>query len=604
MVRSFLPSLRSALAVLFMALPATAQYPRDAAANRNIQEAINKHYLATNLDEAERVLLDTVAACEEKCRPQTLARAWMYVGVVRGSGRNDIAGAKEAFVSALSLDAAVKLDTGLATPETQEAFQSMASVVAGDAGQTAATPADEPEAPATTVLAEDSPPASTGGLNCTPTVTEVETKRPIPVQCRAQQAVAKVTLLYQPVGTQEWKSVSMPKQGDSYRAVVPCEHTAFTGLLKLYVRAEDATGEDVGAWGNKAQPNQMTLVERSTQPPPRYDDAEPPARCGTEEDCPPDFPGCGAKKGGTTDWGGGCSNSSECMAGLLCIDGTCETAPSCSEDEDCPTGVCVEGQCTAAGEKAAGGGAKAKNWFGLHVAQDAAFVGGTDVCGQAYQTNNFFACYYAGSSDRPFVDEPYPGVTIGTGLVLATTRLMLSYDRALSRNITLGLRLGYAFRGGPPSGREVVYDESGAIAEEIDPGSPFLPFHAEARGTYWFGTDTRAHAIRPYAHLGGGLAQVDAKVEIPVRDCGAFADPGSSDYEACAQGDDDLDVGDIPRVKVDAWKKAGLTFVTAGGGAVYYLVDEIGLQLNLNLMVTLPSTALVLQPSLGAVMGF
>jgi hypothetical protein len=325
----------------------------------------------------------------------------------------------------------------------------------------------------------------------------------------------------------------------------------------------------------------------------------------TDEDCPPDFPGCGKqKKGGTMDWGGGCDNSGDCMAGLLCIDGTCETAPDCTEDEDCPTGVCVRGTCAATGEGTKGTRVATKDWFGLHLAQDAAVVGGSDVCRQQYQTDHFFACYYAGSSDRPFVDEPYPGVTIDTGLVVATTRLLLSYDRVLTPNLMLGLRLGYAFRGGPPAGREVVYDNSGEVSETIDRGSPFLPLHAEGRATYWFGDQARAHAFRPYLHAGGGVAQVDAKVEIPVHDCGAFAAPGSSDYDACAEGDDSIAVDDVPRVDVDAWKKLGMQFVTVGGGGVYYLHEQFGLQLNLNLMLTLPSSAVVLEPSVGGVMGY
>ena len=87
-----------ALLALFFALlfpqPAAAQFTRDAAANRKIDEAINTHYLATDFDKAEGVLAGTVKACEDKCSPQTLARAWMYIGIVRGSGKSNIAGAK------------------------------------------------------------------------------------------------------------------------------------------------------------------------------------------------------------------------------------------------------------------------------------------------------------------------------------------------------------------------------------------------------------------------------------------------------------------------------------------------------------------------------
>ncbi|HLV68823.1 MAG TPA: hypothetical protein VKY73_23565, partial [Polyangiaceae bacterium] len=95
---SFLSLLALAWALL-IAPAALAQYTRDTSANKKIDEAVNMHYLATDFDKAEGVLLGTVKACEDKCSPQTLARAWMYVGIVRGSGRSDIPGAKEAFQS-------------------------------------------------------------------------------------------------------------------------------------------------------------------------------------------------------------------------------------------------------------------------------------------------------------------------------------------------------------------------------------------------------------------------------------------------------------------------------------------------------------------------
>ena len=52
MVRYFLPWLRWAPTVLLVVVPASAQYPRDAAANRKIQEALNKHYSAMEFDRA------------------------------------------------------------------------------------------------------------------------------------------------------------------------------------------------------------------------------------------------------------------------------------------------------------------------------------------------------------------------------------------------------------------------------------------------------------------------------------------------------------------------------------------------------------------------
>jgi len=427
-----------ALALLLLAQPAAAQFARDDAASRKIREAIDSHYLATNFDKAADVLSGTIAACADQCSPQVLARAWMYLGLVRGSGKNDLAGAKEAFTRALALDPAVELDGTLATDATQQAFI--------EAGGASTKP----------------PPAAT-------------TAQPAP--------------------------------------------------------AEPAKPE-------KPAPE---------PPAPAPEKAQPAA-----EDCPPNFPGCG--------------------------DG---------------------------GKKAESVDAYAKNWFGLHVAGDFAFVGGSDVCTQDSQANNDFACYYGGSRSGAYIDEPYPGVESSTTIVYATTRLLLSYDRALTDNLMLGARVGYAFGGGPPSGRDVVYDAQGRIVSVVSEGLAFFPFHLEVRASYWFGSTPLANpGLRPYVHVGGGLAQVDAKITVSVKDCGLVAPPTDPDYAACASGSLPSNDARLQEVELDAWKKLGQGFITVGGGAVYAFTSGFGAQLNLNLMYTLPGAGVVLEPSLGAVMGF
>ncbi len=171
-----------AVALMLVALPASAQYTRDNAANKKIDEAINTHYLSTDFDKAEGVLTGTVNACADKCSPQVIAKAWMYVGIVRGSGKNDQAGAKEAFQKALAADPNVKLDSAIATPETQKTFEN-----AGGAGGVAAPPpAEEKPAPA------EAPAASGGeesgeGVACSPDVRDIQTRRPIPVQCSTDE---------------------------------------------------------------------------------------------------------------------------------------------------------------------------------------------------------------------------------------------------------------------------------------------------------------------------------------------------------------------------------------------------------------------------------
>src|SRR5687767_3238296 len=125
-----------------VALPAQAQFTRDTAANKKIDEAINQHYVATDFEKAEGVLLGTINACGDKCSPQVFGRAWMYVGIVRGSGKNNQPGAKEAFQKAAAADPNVKLNTVLATPETLATCNAVTG--GGGGGAAPPPPAEDP----------------------------------------------------------------------------------------------------------------------------------------------------------------------------------------------------------------------------------------------------------------------------------------------------------------------------------------------------------------------------------------------------------------------------------------------------------------------------
>ena len=95
----------------------------------------------------------------------------------------------------------------------------------------------------------------------------------------------------------------------------------------------------------------------------------------------------------------------------------------------------------------------------------------------------------------------------------------------------------------------------------------FLPFHGELRGTYWFGKGVFAKkGLRPYVHLGGGLAQVDGRVKVTIADCEPIVDDNT--YNNCIKGDPGVK-DQTTGVPMDVWKKMGQGFITAGGGMVY-----------------------------------
>ncbi len=613
-----------------LATPALAQYTRDSAANKKIDEAINTHYVATDFEKAEGVLLGTLNACGDKCSPQTIGRAWMYIGIVRGSGKNNQAGARDAFQKAAAADPNVKLDTVLATPETQATF---AAVVGAGAAEPA--PAPTPAAPAAAAAVPG------GGLTCTPAVTTVETRRVIPVQCSTDEEVTSMELKYKSFGSETWKTLPMQKKGESFRAQIPCTETGTAGTLKLYVRAKDPQGEQLDSWGSKQKPIMIKLAEKSDEEPPSFDDSEAPARCAAKEECPPDFPGCGQKTGGAVggkDWGASCENSKECKSGLLCEEGTCQTAPSCDSDADCTTGLCINGKCDIT-DRASGGGSSGpagpykRNWIGLAVAQDFAFIGGQNVCDPRLgQQSANYACFYSGT-DQPFFHTPYPKLDgIDSGLAVATTRVMISYDRAFAPFFTAGARLGFAFGGGPPAGQKPPPGVTDPAAHTPGTeGYSFLPLHLEFRAQYWF-LPLTAKLFHAYALAGGGVGQVDAKVAINEYDCeDAGKDPNNpsggivtdmtspyyvaplpykganlSAYQQCRTGvsPSNYHHKTYKAVPVDAWKKMGQGFIEFGAGGMLSIGQKMGVTLEAKFMYMLPASGVVLEPVLGVMYGF
>jgi hypothetical protein len=244
----------------------------------------------------------------------------------------------------------------------------------------------------------------------------------------------------------------------------------------------------------------------------------------------------------------------------------------------------MDGTCDLAAETADAGGPGKKNWFGLHFAADIAFLSGTGVCSVESQQTGEYACFFGPNAQGEvlqFVDQggvphrahPDAAGNITGGAALGTMRVLASYERALFGNFGAELRAGFAFNGGPqPAG-----------------GGAFLPVHAEVRGKYWFGQNAYGRkGIRPYVHLGGGLAQVDAKLTVSVFDCQGNA--------ACQAGTTPPQPG---LTRLDAYKKMGRGFVTAGGGAMYAFAINHGVLLNLNLMYMLGSSGFVIEPSLG-----
>ena len=593
--------LRLAPALLCSALVSpVAAAPKDAAATTKIDEAINVHYLATDFTKAEGQLLGVIKACGKDCSPNVIGRAWMYVGLVRGSGKQDLAGARDAFGKAKDADPATQIDTALATPEVQAEFDTVFS---------GATPAKgKPAAAAAPAGGDAGPAAAPGELDCNiDPGSEIEVRRPIPISCSVPEGAKKVVLAYKEFGGTQFVNVPMNIQEGNARAPIPCSATKMVGTLSYVIVVKDGANATIASVGTLEQPAQLNIVQSTIQAPPAFPGEAPPARCAEEVECPPGMPGCTPTGGG--GWGDSCTPAEPCKKGLYCASGTCENAPSCEVDSDCESGRCSDGFCDMGDSSSTSGGSSAgyrKIWIGLHFGVDVQYFGGAEnVCNQTVVAQNRqYACYENGApfqKDFPLVNDTgpltngFPQTTApggqGTakgGFKLATMRALLSFDYALTANLLIGGRLGYAFNGGPPN-----YTYTGFNA--VNPkGKSFLAFHVEPRLTYHF-VSLAKPGIHPYVHVGGGLAQVDGRMKVQI--CNNVYNGGQLDANAtnaCAGG----------ARYVDVYKRLGQGFVELGGGVLYPFGKNFGAQANLNIMYMLPDAGLVLEPSIGAVIGF
>lgn len=254
-------------------------------------------------------------------------------------------------------------------------------------------------------------------------------------------------------------------------------------------------------------------------------------------DCPPDFPGCEAVS-----------------------DAPPEDDVDAEEEDDEP-----------------GPELGIVNWLSAALQQDFLMFGGeTGVCGPGKPEE--LSCYRANDVFRPATADNTAGNggSVAGGFRIATTRLLIGYDRVLFPNISAGVRLGYAIGGGPAEPN----------------GAAFVPIHAELRGTYWF-APLQLGELRPYATLGAGLAQVDSSVTTQVVDrC-----PSNMETPPCT-------VGQVALSRVTVWKKTGTTFASLGGGALYPLTQHSGINAELKAVMLFPSSGFSVSLQAGYTHGF
>lgn len=233
------------------------------------------------------------------------------------------------------------------------------------------------------------------------------------------------------------------------------------------------------------------------------------------------------------------------------------------KDESCDSesGTCLEEE-PAKSESAPGKGAK--NWLSLHFEQDLPLFSAQDqVCGSGTSPDaKNYSCFQNGA---PFNGTIAPGTGnhVSGGIGRGTVRLLLGFERVLSSNISLGVRLGYAFGGRPPG------------------ADKFSPLHLELRANYWFGSAPfEGSGVRPYVSLSGGMAEVDGKVSVEYYD------------------------QNNAKKTVDAWRKMGKGFAGLAFGVMVPFAGNNGIVPELRAMQMFGASGTVFDLSIGYARGF
>src|SRR5262249_2062395 len=149
------------------------------------------------------------------------------------------------------------------------------------------------------------------------------------------------------------------------------------GVLRLSIVGLDDDEKTVSRIGGV----KIHVVDVSNQPPPAIPGRDPPMRCFSPTECPPEFlgsPACPGTKATSSrpSWGMTCEKNNECAKGLVCSMGSCERPPKCDTDAECSSGECHNGACVVldAEEAASSLGPGKANWIGLHFGVDMALM--------------------------------------------------------------------------------------------------------------------------------------------------------------------------------------------------------------------------------------
>jgi len=604
-----------AFVALFGAADAVAAGEKDAEATKLYDAAMNDDYLNVELAKAEKKLQDAIKKCgTDGCTPKVLAKVQIGLGVIHFAN-NKLDLAKEAFVAGLKVDPTAALDPTFKGAEIDKIFDdAKKSTGAAGAGGASGGSSGGGGASGGAGGAGGSGPAKVGGdlKHNPPAEQQVNTAVPIYIEVPADMGIKKVTLRYKPFGSTEWKPLEMGKVGDGWGVELKCTEVTTTGDLKYYITADDDAGT-VATAGSRSEPYKVSIKNDIEGDPPSLPGKKPPKQCAGTSDCVPGFPRCP---------GAECSSAADCNEGLYCsADGKCAKrsleckawGASCVDNSECCDGYsCSDGTCQEGGGGTASPSKKKGKQFFVSVSAslNLLLISGRDlVCSGKDASGNVsdgsYVCFHSDGGGQ-FYGVPNDaggtnGITGGFGVGGATFsagfdwNLMQTFN-VPNINLTAGLRVGFGLSAFPTSTADPTEAQRGFGHSKAN---EFKPFNIEGRGQYSFlGNFVEKGKFRPYAFVGGGAGQVNAGVPVTVCDTVDKDGDPVPQSKSCGK-----QAGSV-ETNVDAYQITGLGYVAFGPGVTYGFTDWFGLQLEVKVMLMVPTFGVVIAPTLSPVVAF
>jgi hypothetical protein len=281
--------------------------------NREAMEAYN----ALDINKAGSMLEEALrVGYQGGVSPPLLARTHVNLAVVLVGGVGDQDAGLNSFVQALCIDPSVQLDPLTSTPDIQNVYNVAIQRARGGACSTGggAAPGIAPQQAAVAP-----PPPDQALVHHSPPEQLTQTPLPLYVEIHPLARATEVILVYKGTGMKQWKRVPMHRYQNGMAYQVSCGDV-WEPKVGYYIEARDENDRVVGTAGTAAQPIEVPVVAKRTQPQPALPGAVPPESCAAKE-CPPGLAGC--VQPGTAAIGDACEKDTACQSGLECREDEC-----------------------------------------------------------------------------------------------------------------------------------------------------------------------------------------------------------------------------------------------------------------------------------------